>query len=389
MSISPVQKPHFLLVLGLSALLLAACDGNKPKAVTPPPPAVTVEAALSKEVTEWDEYTGRLQAVESVQIRARVAGYLNEVRFKEGALVKKDEVLFVIDPRPYQAEVERAESAVAQARAQLTQADGELKRAQGLIKSRSISQEQYETRINNAAAAAAGVRVAEAQAAQAKLSLEFTEVKSPVDGRVGRALISVGNLVSADSSLLTTVVSLDPIHAYFDADENAMLKYMEMARSGARPSARDTEVPLRLALANEQGFPHEGVIDFVDNAVDPVTGTLRARGRFSNASKYFTPGMFARVQVRGSLPYQAVLTQDLAIGFDQSQKYVLVVNSQSVAEYRAVTTGPLIDGLRVIRTGLKAGENVIVNGLQRVRPGVTVKAEPFKRETAVAGAAKP
>lgn len=372
------RRIAFPVVAGFAAVFMSAC-GKPPQAVQPPPPEVTIEPARGEQINEWDAFTGRMEAVDSVEIRARVSGYLTEVRFKEGSVVSKGDVLFVIDQRPYQNEVARTESSLAQAKAQLEQADNDFKRAQALIKSHNISQETYEARATSAAASAASVQAAAAEVAQARLNLEFTEVKSPVDGRTSRAQVTVGNLVTADSTLLTTVVSQDPIYVYFDADERSLLKYMAMVREGTRENVRETEIPVQLGLANEDGYPHKGMIDFVDNAIDPVTGTMRARGRFDNGAHYFTPGMFARVRVQGDKPYPGVLVRDMAIGFDQSQKYVMVVNSKNVAEYRVVETGPLQDGgMRVIRKGLNPGENVIVNGLQRVRPGVTVKPQPFK-----------
>lgn len=365
-----------LPLIGL-LLLLAACQQQQ-AAPPPPPPQVTVSQPMVRDVVEWDEYTGRLEAVESVDVRARVSGYLQSVHFTDGEVVKKGALLFVIDPRPYQAELNRAKAALEQAIAQYERAKKDYARAQQLVKSRAISQEEVDTRASDQRQAEEAVQAARAAVEAARLNVEFTQVRAPISGRISREFVTVGNLINggtADSTLLTRIVSLHPIYGYFDIDERSYLKYMQLWRDGTRPGARDAKIPVQLGLANEQGFPHRGQLDFIDNRLDPNTGTMTARAVFPNPDLTLIPGLFARLRLPGSGRYRAPLIPDGAVGTDQTQRFVFVVNDQNTVEYRKVTLGPLIDGLRVIRDGLKPEDWVVVNGVQRVRPGAKVEPQ--------------
>src|SRR5262249_4088065 len=359
--------------IGILAVTLAfgsiGCRGShEPPA--PPPPKVTVSRPLDREIVEWDEYTGRLQATDSLEVRARVSGYLESIHFADGAMVKEGDLLFVIDPRPYEAELARAQADVESAKARVAVAGGELTRSKSLLPSHAASQEQTQTRNANAQRAAAAVTAA-------ALNVEFTHVKAPMAGRVGRHLVSEGNLVQggANPTLLTTIVALDPIHCYFEADERAYLKYSRLAKSGERPSSRDVNNPVEIELADEQGFPHKGWMDFVDNQFDVGTGTMVGRALIPNPDLILSPGLFARVRLVGSGRHRALLLPDDAIGTDQSQTFVWVVDAQGIAQYRRVTLGPLNDGLRIIREGLSPEDRVVVAGTQRVRQGMPVAAE--------------
>ena len=327
-------------------------------------------------MTEWDEFTGRLQAVDSVEVRPRVSGLVSAVRFDEGAIVRRGDLLFQIDPRPFQAEVDRLRAELARVRATGQRADSELQRADRLRAENAISKEEHDRRAAFAQESTAQASAVEAALRAAELNLEFTQVTSPINGRVGRAIVTEGNLVSSgpgEATLLTTVVSLDPMYAYFDADEQIFLKYAAGGR-GPRPAnhARSTDLPIRMALANDEGFPHLGHLDFLDNQVDSGTGTIRARAVFRNTDGMLTPGLFVRLRLAGTGSYEGLLIQDRAVGTDLSKKFVYVVGPKHDIQYRTVTLGPIVDGLRVVRTGLQAGEPVVVNGLQRVRPGVQV-----------------
>jgi multidrug efflux system membrane fusion protein len=329
---------------------------------------------------EWDEYTGRLEPVDMVEVRARVNGYLASIHFKDGAMVKKGDLLFVIDPRPYQAELDRAKASLNQAETHLEWTQNDLARAERLVKSKAISEEEADSRNKAEREAEAAVQSARAAEQVAKLNLEYTQITAPVSGRIGRKLMTEGNLVNGNqgqSTLLTTIVSVDPIYCYFDPYEHSILKYQQLAREGKGQSLRDGKIVCELELANEHGFPHKGLLDFVDNRVDSTTGTLRVRGVFSNPEPDYAlqPGYFARVRVPGSAKYPALLIPDQAIGTDQEQKFVYVVNSQDTIEYKRVQLGPVMDGLRVIHGGLSSNDWVVVNGLMSIRQGVKVKAD--------------
>jgi RND family efflux transporter MFP subunit len=385
-----------LVLIGALGLTTSLAGCAAKQADPPPPPAVTVAPVLARDINEWDEFTGRLQAVDEVEIRPRVSGYIKRVTFPEGKEVRKGEVLFEIDARPYQADLARTEAQLEQARTASELALREVQRAQRLVSVKAISQEEFDSRTSAQANGLASVRAAEAAVQTARLNLGWTQVRSPIAGRVSNAQVTAGNLVQAGpptATLLTTVVSLDPIYAYFEGDEQTYLKYTTLARSGARPSSRDVRNPIYMGLANENGqFPHKGYVDFVDNQLDPETGTIRARAVFSNKDRLFTPGLFARMKLVGSGRYHAALVLDRAIGTDQDKKFVLVLKPDKTVEYRPVQPGRLVDGLRVISSGLKGGEQIVINGLQRVRPGMKVtptvaSMEPDSTTTSVGGAA--
>jgi len=371
-----------------SGLLVAGC-GKRASQGVPAPPAVSVVQPIAREVIEWDEYIGRLESPETVEIRARVSGYLDKVHFKEGKEVKKGDLLFTIDRRPYQAEYDRAEADHQRAESQADLAKSDAERARNLIATKAISAEDFDTRTKTYTSALAAVKSAKAAMDSARLNLEFTEIRAPIDGRISSALVTAGNLVSggvsgAGASLLTTLVSVDPLYCYGNADERAILKYIRLGKEGKRDSPRDMEIPAEMGLADETGFPRKGHIDFVDNRVDPATGTMRARGVFPNADHSLSPGFFARLRVPGSGKYPALLIPDRALGSDQSQKFVYVVNAEKKVEFRPVKIGPMIDGLRVVKEGLKPSEQIIVEGLLRVRPGVVVDAKPWETPTQTA-----
>jgi RND family efflux transporter MFP subunit len=337
-----------------------------------PLPTVTTSQPVERTVIDSDEYTGRTAAVEEVEVRARVSGYLNKVNFKEGSEVQKGDLLFVIDPRPFQTVLDAAMGQVAQWDAKRARAEADVARTQRLLPRGAASQKDLDTAMADLNEARAAIQSGQAAVNRAILDLEFTKVTAPISGRISRTFITEGNLVNADATVLTTIVSLQPMYAYFDVDERSMLRYQQLARASNQTKARG-RVPVSLTLANETIEPQQGVLDFVDNRVDPTTGTIRTRGVFRNTNRLLTPGLFVRVRIPGSDTYQALLVSDRAISTDQGQKHVWVVNEQNVVEYRQVSVGALQnDGLRVVNTGVKSGEWIVVNGLQRVRPGVTV-----------------
>jgi RND family efflux transporter MFP subunit len=369
-----INQLALLNMLVLMATSMGGCAKSGGGA-QPPPPEVSVAPVLEKRVKDWDEFTGRLQAIETVEIRPRVSGYIDKVAFTEGSLVKRGALLFVIDPRPYQAENDRAAADVKRFKTALELGRIELVRVQRLKDSGAVSQEELDERKSTVAQAEANVAGAQAAFEAAALNLNFTKVTSPVDGRVSRAEITRGNLVTGGTNggtLLTSVVSIDPIYLYFDADEQSYLRYVQMAHSVQGSNSGTAGNPVQVGLANEDGFPHAGTVDFVDNQLNPQTGTIRARAVLQNKDGQFTPGLFARVQLLGSGEYSAILIDDRAVNTDQSQKYVLLLGAENKVEYRKVKLGRVIDGLRVVREGLKAGDVIVVNGAQRVHPGVTV-----------------
>lgn len=366
------------IVLPVLAALLAACNKAVPPAAAPPPATeVSVAVVSERDVTEWDEYTGRLEAVNTVEIRPQVSGVLQNVAFTEGKEVTRGELLFQIDPRPFQADLDRAQAGLEQSRTAAELAATDLTRAERLLSSKAVSREEYDQRVAAKSSAAAAVRAAEAAVEVARLNIGYTRIVSPIAGRIGRAEVTPGNLVAggpgASATRLAVVVSLQPMYAYFEAAEQDYLKYMDLARSGARQLSRDVKNPVQMAVGNETGFKHEGFMDFVDNRVQPGTGTLLGRAVFPNPDRHLTPGMFVRIRLLGRPTYKGLLINDRAISTDQDRRYVLVVGEGDKLEYRAVTTGPVVDGLRVVRDGLKANERIVVNGLQRVRPGMPVK----------------
>ncbi|TBU97476.1 multidrug efflux RND transporter periplasmic adaptor subunit MexE [Phytopseudomonas dryadis] len=358
--------------LALAALLvLAACDKNQDVTQQQTPAAkVSVAEVIEQPLNEWDEFTGRLEAPESVQIRPRVSGFIDQVSFAEGALVKKGDLLFQIDPRPFQAEVKRLEAQLQQARANQTRTVSEARRGERLRQSNAISTELADARSSAAQEAQAEVAGIQAELDNARLNLSFTRVTAPIDGRVSRAEVTAGNLVTASQSLLTSVVSTDRVYAYFDADERAFLKYVELARQAGHDTRGKS--PVYLGLSSETGHPHLGQLDFLDNQVNPQTGTIRGRAVFDNRDGRFTPGLYARLKLVGSDTYDATLIQDAAVGTDLGKKYVLVLGDDNTVVYRSVELGPKLEGLRIVRHGLAKGERIVVNGLQRAMPGSTV-----------------
>lgn len=365
--------PGVLSVAVISLGALSLGHKKEPQAA-PPLPAVTVAQVPQREITEWDEFTGRLEAVDQVEIRPRVSGYIRRVTFDEGKEVKQGEVLFEIDPRPYQADLDRAQAELARARSAAALAASDVRRADKLVQAQAISREEYDSRTSAEAQGDATVRAAEAAVETARLNLGWTRVRSPIAGRVSNAMVTPGNLVEAgppSATLLTTVVSLDSMYLYFDSDEQTYLRYASRAKSTGS-NWREARLPVYLGLANETGYPHEGRLDFVDNQVDSRTGTIRTRAVFSNKARSLTPGLFARVKLVGEHKTTALLVRDAAIGTDQDRKFVLVVGPGDTLAYRPIEPGRVINGLRIVTSGLKEGDRVVVNGLMRVRPGIKV-----------------
>jgi len=356
----------------LMTVIATACSSQaEPGAGMPPPPEVSVAQVLNKDVSRWDEFTGRVTAIETVDLRPRVSGYVQQVAYQEGQEVKKGDLLFVVDPRPYKARLAQAEADLERARAEARLAQMQDKRAQTLVEAKAISREEFETRRAASTQGDAAVRAAEAALDNARLDLQFTSVRSPIDGRAGRAMVTEGNLANADTTLLTTVVSQDPVFVYFESDEQSFLRYQELARKGERA---ETKNPVRVGLANEEGYPHEGTVDFVDNQVDSSTGTIRARAVLKNPDRMFTPGLYARVQLQGTGQFKAMLIDDKAVLTDQDRKYVYVLGEKNAATRKDVKLGPVIDGLRVVSSGLAPSDKVIVHGVQKVFfPGMPVQ----------------
>lgn len=360
--------------LALAAVLvLSACGKAQDTAQSMAAPKVSVAEVIEQPINEWDEFTGRLEAPESVELRPRVSGYIDKVTFREGALVKKGDLLFQIDPRPFQAEVHRLEAQLQQAKANQVRTANEASRGDRLRATNAISAELADARSAAATEARAQVAATQAELDNARLNLSFTQITAPIDGRVSRADVTAGNLVNTGETLLTTLVSTDKVYAYFDADERVYLKYMKLARSGG-PNARGSS-PVYLGLTGEDGFPHLGQLDFLDNQVNPQTGTIRGRAVFDNKEGLYTPGLYARLKLVGSGTYPAALIKDEAVGTDLGKKFVLVVGADSKVAYRSIELGPKLEGLRIVRSGLVKGDRIVVNGLQRVRPGAQVDAQ--------------
>jgi len=371
MNIRPVLTGSSLaLAAGIAlALVITGRAGNAAEPHAPPAPEVSVATVVAKPVREWSDFTGRVAAVETVDLRPRVSGYVDRVTFAEGEEVHKGDVLFVIDDRRYRADYDKAVADLARARSEARLAQTQDDRAESLIKSRAISRDEYESRKAASSGSDAQVRAAEAAVARAKLDLEYTQVRSPIDGRAGRAIVTAGNLAQADATLLTTVVSLDPVHVYFEGDEQA---YLRLSKEFGAGEGLSGNAAVRVGLADEKGYPHEGVVDFLDNAVDPTTGTIRARAVLANADRAFTPGLFARVQLEGAAEKPAMLVDEKAVLTDQDRKYVYVLGDKNAAMRKDVVLGSSFDGLRAV-TGLDATDKVIVNGVQKVFfPGMTV-----------------
>jgi RND family efflux transporter MFP subunit len=336
-------------------------------------------------VTDYADFTARTAAVDSVEVRAHVWGYLDKVNFQEGALVKAGDVLFEIDPRTYRATLHQAEGNLAALEARVERLNADFARAQRLLGTAAIGREEYDKIVGDRGEAAASRVALTAAVERARLDLEYTHVTAPVGGRVSRYVVTVGNLIQAGDqnggTLLTTIVSVDPMYAYFDVDEHTALRVRQLAREGHGDSPRDGGYPVSLGLANEEGFPHQGTIDFVDNQVNPKTGTIRVRGVFPNKEQVLLPGLFARVRSPLGRPHKALLVSDRALDTDQGQKILYLVNDRDEVVTRPVRVGALHDGLREIADGLKPGERVVVNGLQQVRPGTTVEPKVAEMPT--------
>jgi RND family efflux transporter MFP subunit len=374
-----VSLRRALAPLALAALLAACGQGQKQEAKAPPPPTVTVANPVKRTVTDYDEYVGRFAAVNSVEVRARVSGYLDGVHFTDGQLVKTGDLLFTIDKRSFQNALDQARATLTQAKSNLAYTQADLERGQSLVKEKTITQQIFEQRAQAARNAQAAVNSAEAAVRQAQLDLQFTELRAPIDGRIGARQVSPGNLVtggtSGNTTLLATIVSTNPIYFEFTFDEASFLRYERAGKGGHDVASRGAGVPVTLKLIDETKFDHTGRMDFVDNVIDKATGTIRGRAVFQNPNGLFTPGMFARVQVPASAPYEALLVPDVAIASEQTKKYVLVVDAKNVAKSKYVTLGQLVGNLRVIKDGLSPDDKVVVNGLARVRPGQTVKPQ--------------
>ncbi len=363
------------ICLGMMAFV-AGCSQMAPEAKEAPPMPVKVGQPIQKQVTEYADLTGRTAAVESVEIRARVWGYIDKVNFKEGMLVKKGDVLFEIDPRSYKAALNLAEGHLGSAEAKVARLDLDFKRAAALVNSKGISREDYDKTLGDRAEAIAAKAALVGAVEQAKLDLYFTKVIAPVSGRVGRALVTEGNLVQSGQTggtVLTTLVSVDPIYAYFDVDERSVLRVRQLIREGKFKSAREETWPVFLGLANENNYPHEGKIDFVDNQINPKVGTLRLRGVFPNKDEWLSPGYFVRVRMPIGRPHEAVLISDRVIDTDQGQKIVYVADADNKVAIRHIRLGPLHDGMRAVDEGLSPTDKVILTGLQHLRPGMTVE----------------
>ena len=365
------------------AFALAGCGESKQQAAAPPPPTVTVAKPVQRSVVDQDEYVGRFVAIDAVEIRARVSGYLDQVHFKDGQIVKQGDLLFTVDKRPFQNALAQARATLAQAKATLAFAEADLARGQSLLRERTISEQVFDQRTQAKRSAEASVAANEAAVRQAELDLEFTELRAPVAGRIGDRRVSPGNLVvggaSNTTTMLATIVSIDPIRFEFTFDEASYLRYQRLGSTGKDVTGREGSVIVALKLIDESDFVHRGHMDFVDNVIDRSSGTIRGRGVFANPNDVFTPGMFARIRVPGSPAYSALLVPDVAIGTEQIRKFVLTVDAEDTVRQKYVTLGQVTDGLRVIKEGLDADDRVIVNGMLRARAGqkVTPQTQPL------------
>jgi multidrug efflux system membrane fusion protein len=376
----PTSRIHprlgILPLVVLVAAALSACSEKPPQAAAAPPPPVTVAQPVKRTVTDWDEFTGRFDAIEQVDVRPRVGGFVTNVEFKDGDMVHTGDLLYLIDSRPFEAVAEQANGQLSDARAKAELAKRDLDRGLTLVETSAVSEQVVDQRRQALQAAHAAETVAEGALKAAQLNIEFTHVLAPITGRVSRHLVSVGNLVQGSdngaSTLLTTIVSLDPIYIYFDTDEATYLKNNKLYFEGKRPSSRETANPVQVSLTGETKPSHEGKMDFIDNRLDVSTGTLRGRAVIPNKDLSILPGQFGRVRLIGSAPYEALLIPDAAIATDQTRKIVFVVKDDDTVEARPVVLGPLEEGLRVVRDGLKAEDRVIVDGIQRARVGAKV-----------------
>jgi RND family efflux transporter MFP subunit len=375
----PTQRLKSWIAMALVAAL-AASGAASAQTTTPAPPSVTVSPPLQKEITEWDQFTGQFQAVDFVEIRARVAGYLTEIHFQDGQTVKKGDLLFVIDPRPYEAALASMRAQLSQAEAQVDLAQVQLKRSTELRKRDFEPASSYDQRVSDLKVATAAVEAAKAGIRTAELNVEFTRIIAPMAGRISRHQVSIGNLITGGeggtATLLTTIVSLDPIYFNFDMSESDYLAYQRATEKGLMRSTRDNTVAVSLHLTDEKGWPHEGRMNFVENRVDRSSGTIRVRAVFPNPNLLFTAGQFGRIRIPGSEPYKAILIPDAAVVTDQSRKMVLTVNDENVVVPKIIRPGPSYEGLRIVRSGLLPTDKVIINGLMRARPGTKVAPKP-------------
>ena len=377
------------LIPAVCATLLTAC--SPPKPASPPPSKVTVSHPQLATVTNWDEYPGHLEAVEMVEIRPRVSGYIDSIHFQDGAEVKAGDLLFVIDPRPYQAELDHVQAQRQQAETHLGLLRNDLQRAEGLRGTKAISEEEYDSRSNAVREAEAALVAAKANESTARINLDYTQIKAPISGKIGRRLVTAGNFVQlqgngGSATMLATIVSVNPIYGYFDVEESAFLKYRGNAKAG---EAKSDGLACELALVNEEGFAHRGRLDFFDNQVNPQTGTIRLRAVFDNDDRALVPGMYANVRVLAGAPEQMLVVPDVAVGSDQGYKYVYTVNAENVVKKQDITTGRAHGALRAVVKGLTAEDRVIVNGLMMIRPGakVVVQSTEAKAESDKAAAA--
>ena len=356
--------------------MLFGCGEGAPKQAAPPPPAVTVAKPVRQSVTDYDEYVGRFIAVDMVEIRARVSGYLEKVHFKDGQIVKQGDLLFSVDRRPFETTLAQTRANLAQARANLAFAESDLTRASQLVRDRTITEQTFDQRTQAKRVAEASVAAQEAAVRQAELDIQFTELKAPVTGRIGDRRVSEGNLVTGgtggNTTLLATIVSIDPIRFEFTFDEASFLRYERLGKEGRDITSRAAGVPVMIRLIDETDFTHSGKMDFVDNVIDRSSGTIRGRALVANANGVFTPGMFGRVRVPASPAYEALLLPDTAIGTEQVRKFVMVVDGENTARTKYVTLGQLVGNQRVIKDGLSGDDRVIVNGLMRARAGAKV-----------------
>lgn len=396
----PFSKSYFreliqlAICLPLLTLNVWSCSpsGENKAPAGKPMPDVKVAQPLPQTVTDWDEFTGHIEAINTVDVRPRVSGYVEKINFKAGAKVKAGDLLFVIDPKPLKAQLNFAQAELKQAQAKLQLAKNDLNRAERLFKAKGISEEEFDSRSKGFTEASAALQSAQANVETAQLNLEYTEVRSPVDGRITRELLTLGNLVSGgtagEATLLATIVSTNPVYAYVDADESAVLKYRRTLLKGSRNAASADRIQVKLALADETDFPHQGFLDYISPREDSATGTVSLRAVLDNPDELLAAGFFARVRIQGGEPYPALLIPDKAIGRDQAQRFVWVVKDGGQVEYRKVALGPHVDGLRVVKDGLHEGDWVVVEGIQKIRPGATVKPTQISVQQSV-GEAQP
>lgn len=368
------ETPRSLILLLATSMGLASCNRTAPAPESQPPP-VTIAKPVQKQIVEWDFYTGRTDAVESVNITPRVSGYIDNITFRAGDIVNKGDLLFVIDPRPYQAALDQANAQLREAEANQQLQEANFARQDRLRQTGVIAREDFDTALSNKNQAIARVLAAGASIELAQLNLTFTKITSPIRGLISRELVTVGNLVQADTTLLTNIVSVDPIYAYFNVDERAVLKYQQQVREGKLADARSGAVGISLQLENEKGFPHQGNIDFINNQFNSSTGTLQIRGLFPNAGAVLIPGSFVRIRVAGSPLHEALLVSDRAVGTDQGQKFLMVIDKDNVVGVKPVELGPEAEGLRVVRRGITADDQIIINGIVNARPGSKVSPQ--------------